>query len=72
MAICPVVLAADLLDHRYSGLHLSPIEVQEAMQHSGEINKDFLPQVSTLITRHQPFNEDLFSDAYKNLSPATW
>ena len=72
MAICPVVLAANLLDHRYSRLHLSPIEVQEAMQYIGENNKAFLPQVSTLIARHEPFNEDLFSDAYKNLSLATW
>ena len=74
MAIYLVVLAASLLDHRYSGLHLSPIEVQEAMQYTGEINNEFLPQpeVSTLIARHEPFKEDLFSDAYKNLSPATW
>ena len=42
------------------------------MQYIGEINKDFLPQASTLIARHEPFNENLFSDAYKNFSPATW
>ena len=62
MAVCPMVLAASL----------SPIEVQEAMQYIGEINNHFSPQVSTLIVRHEPFNDDLFSDAYKNLSPATW
>ena len=53
MAICPVVLAANLLDHRY---RCSPIEVQEAIQYIGENNQDFLPQVSTLIARHEPFN----------------
>ena len=42
------------------------------MQNIDEINTDFLPQASTLFARHEPINEDLFSDAYKNLSPATW
>ena len=50
MVFCPVVLAASL----------SSIEVQEAMQHIGEINKYFLPQVSKLIGRHEPSMKTCF------------
>ena len=72
MAICPVVLAANLLDHRYGGGNLSPLEVGEAMSYIGEIDKSYLPHVSTFIARHELFKESLFDETYKKLSPATW
>ena len=36
MAIFPVVLAANLLDHRYGGGNLSPLEAGEAMHYSAQ------------------------------------
>ena len=37
----------------------------------GEIDKSYLPHVSTFIARHEPFKESLFDETYKK-SPATW
>ena len=72
MAICPVVLVANFLDHRYGGGNLSPLEVGEAMSYIGEIDKNYLPHVSTFIARHEPYKESLFDETYKKWSPATW
>ena len=46
MAINPVVLAANLLDHRYTGNELSPLEVQEAMEYIGEMDELYLAETS--------------------------
>ena len=72
MAINPVVLAANLLDHRYTGNELSPLEVQEAMEYIGEMDELYLAETSKLCARDQPFVENLFKEAYKELKPDTW
>ena len=75
MAVFPVVLAANLLDH---GVVLEGTTYRQlrfrrpCITLQSEINKEFLAHVSTFIARHERFKEELFSDTNKTLSPATW
>ncbi len=43
------------------------------MKYIGGTNKDFLvANVSTVFARYEPFQKELFPDAYKTLPTATW
>ena len=72
LAVTPVMLAANLLDHRYSGSNMSPIEVQEALAYIASVDDTCLADVTKFMARHTPYNEKLFEGSFADVSSSTW
>ena len=72
MAVTPVMLAANLLDHRYCGSNMSPIEVQEALAYIASVDDTCLADVTKFMARHTPYNEKLFEGSFADVSSSTW
>ena len=72
MAVTPVMLAANLLDHRYCGSNMSPIEVQEALAYIASVDDTCLAGVTKFMARHTPYNEKLFEGSFADVSSSTW
>jgi hypothetical protein len=72
MGISPVMLAANLLDPRFAGAHMDPIEVGEAISYLKDINEASLGEVTKYMARHPPYSTNLFSDAIAEVHPGAW
>ena len=67
-----MVVESEVLKAPCCALSKLSLPMHSNVTYIGEIDKSYLPHVSTFIDRHEPFKESLFDETYKKLSPATW
>ena len=72
MALPDVFYAANLLDHRFRGAKLSPVEVAAGMSYISSVNEACLPQVTKYLGYEQPYCRYLFAESYQAVSPTAW
>jgi hypothetical protein len=72
MGLTPTVLAANLLDHRFCGANLCPLDVAKAIDYIAGLHEDALCQVTNFMARSPPYAESLFGEGYKAVNPFSW
>ena len=61
-----------MLDHRYCGRLLTPIETGEAMSYLEKLEPEILGDVSNFMARHPPFLQQYFEGGYLKVNPTVW
>ena len=73
MALTSVVYAVNLLDHRYNGKTLSPLETATAVEYLKEkFGEAILPELAKYMGQVAPYSSYLFLDSYKAVNPCAW
>ena len=68
----PVMLAANLLDHRYVGQNLDSQENAKALAYLKEINESIIPEVMKYISKVPPYSQHYFEGTFKDADPVSW
>ena len=72
-AILPVVLAANLLDHKYAGEDQNPDETRQAIDYIRETaGENIMPELTNYMAKVPPYNEYLFAEGYKKVESEAW
>ena len=67
------IVAAHLLDHRSHGNDMCPSEIVEAVEYiKGFAGTEVMEDLTKYMGKVQPYNEDLFTEDYKNVAPDAW
>jgi hypothetical protein len=72
MALGPVHYLANVLDHRFRGMHLTDSQKSTAYQLLNEYDSHLMPIVFGLEFCGEPFPSYLFTDQLKSVSPLSW
>ena len=72
MAMSDVMLAANLLDHRYKGQQMDALEVATARRYILAINDECAPDLAKYMAKELPYTSDLFEGANQGVNPGTW
>ena len=72
MASSGVQLAAYLIDHRFCGKSLSPLETAEVNAYIESLDDDLIPKTVKFIAKEPPYSASLFEGSYLKVDPILW
>ena len=72
MALVSHHYLANMLDHRFLGQNLTPLQKQKAFDLLNSTNPEFVPLVMALTTKSSPFPKYLFSAQFQTTKPMIW
>ena len=73
MPLTGITFAANLLDHRFHGNDMNPVETASAVDYIKTFGgTELMEDLVKYMGKVQPYNDSLFGDDYKNVSPDAW
>ena len=73
MPLTGITFAANLLDHRFHGNDMNPVETASAVDYIKNFGgTELMEDLVKYMGKVQPYNDSLFGDDYKNVSPDAW
>ena len=72
MASSGVQLAAYLIDYRFCGKSLSPLETAETNAYIESLSDDLIPETVKFLAKEPPFSVSLFEGSYFKVDPISW
>lgn len=72
IALEPMPFAANLMDHRCRGIHLTEAQKSQAYEFLKDIDRDFVPLVLCHSSASQPFPSHMYGEEFRCVCPITW
>ena len=72
MALSSHHYLANMVDHRFRGVHLTPEEKEQAYALLSEKNEAFLPILMFHCAGAAPFLQYLYTDSLREMAPVIW
>ena len=72
MAFDDCMMAANLLDHRFCGRNMMPVELTKAKNFIKAIELGLTPELTLYMAKESPYVPDLFDENHQDVRPAAW
>ena len=72
MASSGAQLAAYLIDHRFCGKSLSPLETAETNAYIESLGDDLVTEIVKFIAKEPPYSASLFEGSYLKVDSTSW
>ena len=68
----PVILAANLIDHPYTGKNMDSEDTKSALDYFMEFDPDVVPHVMKFMSKLPPYRTEYFGLPYNFAEPTAW
>ena len=68
----PVIFAANLLDHRFTGNNLDTEVVSNALNYIKDVDEQIVLEVTKFMSKAPPYNAAYFEGTFKDADPVSW
>ena len=65
-------LAANILDHRFAGSNLSPVEFTSCKDYLKSLEPTICFDLTQYLAKEAPYTADLFDESYQDVNPVAW
>ena len=72
MAVGDCMLAANVLDHRFAGKALMPVELTRAKDYIKGLDSSVASALTLFLAKEPPYTADLFGEEYMETTPIAW
>ena len=68
----PVIFAANLLDHPFTGNNLDTEDVSNALNYIKDVDEKIVPEVMKFMSKARRYNAAYFEGTFKDADPVSW